>query len=377
MRILLVCGSLEPGRDGVGDYSQKLAREFVKQGHQVFLFALNDRHITTLIERAGDEGIAEIRLSASMDARTRFAKLKEVTDAFTPDWISLQYVGYSFNKRGIVFDLAKQLRRLKTGANVHVMFHEIWQGESKDSTLKDKIIGFFQKRSAIAVVKALKPKCISTTNGYYQKSLSKAGIDTNKIPVFSNMPLGDHTRRKIYEQLPANYRIDNTAYVLACFFGGFHYHDLLAERIKQLSVSINDQFNKKLIITHAGKSPGIKEQFSKLNEVTGIQMHVLGEWAENDIADYLGTCDVSLSNHPKVLFEKSGSIAAALYNQCPVIILRDGFANDDQKRDEIEELKYITDIKKFINQDPGFAEKYSPKNAAEQYSAMFKLSVKS
>jgi len=106
-------------------------------------------------------------------------------------------------------------------------------------------------------------------------------------------------------------------------------------------------------------------------------MHVLGEWPENDIADYLGTCDVSLSNHPKVLFEKSGSIAAALYNQCPVIILRDGFADDDQKRDEIEELKYINDIKKFINQDTGFANSYSPHSAAEQYSAMFKLSVKS
>lgn len=377
MRILLVCGSLEPGRDGVGDYSRKLAREFVKQEHQVFLFALNDRHASTLIESAAYEGTTEMRLPASMDAQARFSRLKDTTDAFTPDWISLQFVGYSFHKRGIVFDLAKQLRRLKITANVHIMFHEIWQGESKDSTLKDKIIGFFQKRSAIAVVMALKPKCISTTNGYYQKSLSKAGIHTSKIPVFSNMPLGDSTRRKIYEQLPADYRIDNTDYVLACFFGGFHHHDLLAERIKQLSVSVNDQLNKKLMVTHAGKSPGIKEQFTKLKEVTGIPMHVLGEWAENDIADYLATCDVSLSNHPKVLFEKSGSIAAALYNQCPVIILRDGFANDDQKRGEIEELKYINDIKKFINQDTGFANNYSPQNAAEQYSAMFKLSVKS
>jgi hypothetical protein len=377
MKLLIVCGSLEQGKDGVGDYSRKLALEFVKQKHQVLLFALNDRHTSTLIERAADEGISEIRLPASMDARERFTKLKDATNTFIPDWISLQFVGYSFNKRAIVFDLAKQLRRLKLSTNVHVMFHEIWQGESKDSTLKDKIIGFFQKRSAIAVVKALKPKCISTTNGYYQNSLSKAGIDTNKIPVFSNMPLGDSTRRNIYEQLPADYRIDNTDYVLACFFGGFHHHDLLAERIKQLSVSVNDHLNKKLIVTHAGKSPGIKEQFAKLSEVTGIPMHVLGQWAENDIADYLGICDVSLSNHPKVLFEKSGSIAAALYNGCPVIILRDGFANDDQKRDEIEELKYINDIKKFINQDTGFANNYSPQNAAEQYSAMFKLSVKS
>jgi hypothetical protein len=377
MKILLICGSLEPGRDGVGDYSRNLKLEFVKQGHQVFLLALNDRHASTLIENAAHKEISETRLPASMEARERFIKLQDITEAFAPDWISLQFVGYSFHKRAIVFDLAKQFRRLKISANVHIMFHEIWQGESSDSTLKDKIIGFFQKRSAIAVVKALKPKCISTTNGYYQKSLLKAGIDTNKIPVFSNMPLGDSTRKKIYERLPADFRNNNADYVLACFFGGFHPHDLLVERIKQLSVNVRDQLNKKLIVTHAGKSPGIKEQFTELHEATGIPMHILGEWAENDIADYLGACDVSLSNHPKVLFEKSGSIAAALYNQCPVIILRDGFANDDQKRDEIEELKYINNIKEFINQDTGFAEKYSPQKAAEQYSTLFKLSVKS
>jgi hypothetical protein len=377
MRILLVCGSLEPGRDGVGDYSRKLAQEFVKQGHQAFLIALNDRHTNILVESAKYEGISKNRLPVSMGERERFEKLKDVINTFAPDWISLQYVGYSFHKRGIVFDLAKRLRGLKISTNVHIMFHEIWQGESKDSTLKDKIIGFFQKRSAKAVVKALKPKCISTTNGYYQKCLSKAGINSTKISVFSNMPLGDRTRKKIYEQLPVAFRNGRADYVLACFFGGFHNHDLLGARIKQLSVSIKDQLNKKLIITHAGKSPGIKEQFAELNEVTGTPMYVLGEWAEDEIADYLGTCDVSLSNHPKVLFEKSGSIAAALYNQCPVIILRDGFANDDQKRDEIEELKYISDIKKFINQDTGFAEMYGPKKAAEQYDTLFKLSAKS
>jgi len=377
MKILLVCGSLEPGRDGVGDYSRKLKLEFVKQGHQVFLLALNDRYANTLIENAAHKEISEIRLPASMEARERFIKLHEITETFAPDWLSLQFVGYSFQKRAVVFDLAKQLKRLKINASVHIMFHEIWQGESSDSTLKDKIIGFFQKRSAIAVIKALKPKCISTTNGYYQKSLLKAGINTNKIPAFSNMPLGDCTRKRIYGQLPADFRNNSTDYVLASFFGGFHPHDLLEERIRQLSVNVHDQLNKKLIVTHAGKSPAIKEQFAELHEATGVPMYVLGEWPENDIADYLGTCDVSLSNHPKVLFEKSGSIAAALYNQCPVIILRDGFANDDQKRDEVEELKYINDIKKFINQDTGFAEKYSPQNAAEQYSAMFKSNVKS
>jgi hypothetical protein len=376
MNILFICGSLEPGKDGVGDYSLKLAAELKKAGHKTMLVGLNDKHTNVLVDNTAGE-LPVIRFPQSMNNQQRFEGFQRKLDSFKPDWLSLQYVGYSFQKRAIPFGLARQLKKLSINAKTHIMFHEIWQGESKESNWKDKITGFFQKRAALAIVKALKPGCISTTNQYYQKCLSNAGISTNKIPVFSNMPLGNPSQNNIYEQLPADIRMNSAEYVLATFFGGFHNHDQLASRIKQLSVSISVKLNKKLMITHTGKSAGIKEQFAKLSETTGIRMQALGEWAENDIADYLGTCDVSLSNQPKVLFEKSGSIAAALYNKCPVIILRDGFADDEQKRTEVEELKHIDDIKKFIDQDTTFSNNYGPKNAADQYSEMFKMSLKS
>ena len=43
MKLLFLCSSLEPGRDGVGDYTRRLAGECLRQGHEVRLLSLNDK----------------------------------------------------------------------------------------------------------------------------------------------------------------------------------------------------------------------------------------------------------------------------------------------------------------------------------------------
>ncbi|WP_114937392.1 glycosyltransferase family 1 protein [Mucilaginibacter endophyticus] len=373
MKILLVCASLEPGLDGVGDYVRRLAAEFCKTGHDVMLVALNDRHINELTEDSTNNfGIT--RFPKSMPEQERHKAFQTVLDAFNPDWLSLQYVCYSFEKRGITFNLVKQLKKVKIKANVHIMFHEIWIGESNESTFKDKITGFFQRLAISALVKTLKPAGISTSNSFYRNCLAKAGIEANKIPIFSNMPIGNPSGRKIYEQLPTEVQSNRSDYVLATFFGGFHYRDQLDSKLIRLAQHVSQEMKKKLVITHVGKSSGIDEQFERLAQTTKIPMTVLGTWDAQDIADYFSLCDVSLANHPLVLFEKSGSIAAALYNKCPVIVLRDNIAADDQKTAEVEQVERINNIEKFINQDTGFSEKYNPESVAGQYLTMFKAS---
>ncbi len=46
MRIAFVTSGLEPGRDGVGDYTSGLAEECARRGHTVTQIALNDPFIT-------------------------------------------------------------------------------------------------------------------------------------------------------------------------------------------------------------------------------------------------------------------------------------------------------------------------------------------
>ena len=45
MKIAFLCGSLEPGFDGVGDYVRMLASEVIVQGHQAVIVAINDTHL--------------------------------------------------------------------------------------------------------------------------------------------------------------------------------------------------------------------------------------------------------------------------------------------------------------------------------------------
>jgi hypothetical protein len=48
LKILFLCGSLEPGRDGVGDCVKNVAGELRIQGHQAAAIALNDGFINSL-----------------------------------------------------------------------------------------------------------------------------------------------------------------------------------------------------------------------------------------------------------------------------------------------------------------------------------------
>ena len=47
MKLVFICGSLEPGKDGVGDYVYILARELIDLGHTCLLIALNDQFLET------------------------------------------------------------------------------------------------------------------------------------------------------------------------------------------------------------------------------------------------------------------------------------------------------------------------------------------
>jgi hypothetical protein len=49
MKIFLLCGSLEHGKDGVGDYTRRLAGELIRQGHNTAIISLNDRFIEGVV----------------------------------------------------------------------------------------------------------------------------------------------------------------------------------------------------------------------------------------------------------------------------------------------------------------------------------------
>jgi hypothetical protein len=151
MKILFICGSAEPGKDGVGDYTRRLCGEIIRLNHDVQILSLCDNQVTSF--KSENQLIEEFkilvhRIPAGFN-NSRFAMSQEIINKFKPDWISLQYVPYSFNPKGLPLWLPSFLNAFTGKHQLHIMFHELWIGMDSRSSLKSKIIGFLLKQDCI------------------------------------------------------------------------------------------------------------------------------------------------------------------------------------------------------------------------------------
>ena len=99
MKILFLCGSLAYQKDGVGDYTRKLAGELIKQGNDCKLVALMDKEVlsdTHEIQEIDGVKMEVLRLPYENGFHQNIMHSKHWIDSFNPNWISLQYVPILF-----------------------------------------------------------------------------------------------------------------------------------------------------------------------------------------------------------------------------------------------------------------------------------------
>src|SRR5690606_25238086 len=139
-----------PGRDGVGDYTRRLAIEFIRLGHQVVLFAIHERRLSESmfdsVQDIGSIAVTAHRLSSKLSWKKRQLIVKQFVSQINPDIISLQFVSHSFHKKGIPYFLPKWLSKIASPlVKWHVMFHELWVTDSVHDSLKDWLLSKLQK----------------------------------------------------------------------------------------------------------------------------------------------------------------------------------------------------------------------------------------
>src|SRR5690606_15350702 len=174
MRITFICGSLEPGRDGVGDYTRRLAGELIRQGHQASIIALNDMYLGfdfEGIQYSDNINLPILRLPSIWPSEKRFRNAKKYIKKFDPDFLSLQFVIFSFNSKGLPFGLNKRLRILGNGKPWHIMFHELWVGMDTGSSFKLMIWGNLQRWLIKSLADTLQPTTVHTQTKLYQLQL--------------------------------------------------------------------------------------------------------------------------------------------------------------------------------------------------------------
>lgn len=350
--MVILAGCLEPGRDGVGDYTHGFAVEAVAARVPVMTVALADRFVSTATRQVR-EGVPELRLPAGTAWSDRLDRLRTELDEFDPDWISLQFVPYSFHPRGWVHGLARRLRPLlarpaqkgqrKADRQLHVMFHELWLGIGADASWKHRAEGRWQRWLILSFLRALRPSVVHTSSPMYASILHQAGVQASVLPLFGSIPLdAPPAEREEAEawwigelaamNLPAAQRQDWWVFAV---FGSIHREwwpgDLFAALLAQPAPQ-----RRQLALVAIGRSGAAGDEVLQRlkQDFTGkIVFRDLGEQSPTRVATVFRQLDFGISTSPWSLIGKSSAAAAMREHGVPVIVTRIDesaqFAQDD------------------------------------------------
>ncbi len=313
MKIVFLCGSLEPACDGVGDYTRRLAGEMIRQGHQVAAVALNDTHLQELLMgRQHSEGVdlPVLRIPADWKPGLRLEYVRIWIEEFDPDWLSLQFVPFSFHPKGLSFGLGSLLKKLGKGRRWHIMFHELWVGMDINSPRKHIWWGQTQRLLIRQLIKKIKPAVVHTQTRLYQLLLLKLGVNALYLPLFSNIPLLNHS-----SPLPVEEQKRTPNFVL---FGGIHPKAPVEEFAKEAALYAKKR-EEIGILTIIGRCGNEQSRWLSVCESAGLVVDLLGEQSPENISEVLINASIGISTTPTLLAEKSGSVAAMWAHKLPVI----------------------------------------------------------
>lgn len=329
MKILFLCGSLEPGSDGVGDYTRRLAAALIRKGHQAKIVALSDnseREVSAETQQCEGSIISVLRIPYFVSSKQRYTKTAQYINDFNPDWVSLQFVPYSFNSKGLPFVIPSFLKKLKGKHKWHIMFHELWLGIDKEASFRHKCIGRLQQFIIRNIVSATKPDRVHTQNKLYQFFLKKHNITAQVLPICGNIPVTAEKKETV----------DFTQFVL---FGSIHYGAPFKDFVDNLA-SNSSLFVKPIQFTFIGKNGQELADYKAILENYAIPYKVLGIQSEKAISQVLADSDFGISTTPYFQTEKSGVYAAYREHQLNTICVSRKWTPTNGKYDIPQIIQY-------------------------------------
>lgn len=313
IKILFICGSLDPGKDGVGDYTRRLCGELILIGHEVQILSLFDNHATSFkSENQVVEGISVLvhRIPISTSNNQRFARSQDVLTNFQPEWISLQFVPYSFNPRGLPFWLPSFLKKLRGNHQWHIMFHELWIGMDWNATFKSKCIGLLQKRLILKILKGKDKIIINTQTDLYQSKIATLGYNAQLLPLLSNIIKNSDSLKISTDAMELKF----------CIFGSIHYGapvEKFIHELKQVLLLSNEKRGLKFIFI--GNCGVALEEWKQVLLTNNINFEITGFVTDEEISVLLSSCQYGISTTPYILCQKSGTVAAMFNHEIPVL----------------------------------------------------------
>lgn len=329
MKILFVCASLEPGRDGVGDYCRRFLTEMRKLGHDCAALSIHDRHVGP----AGDDLCRSMKRCLSQKCEIRFSHTRawgsrllaanKLVNELRPDWTSFQYVPHGFHPKGLPWRLPKRLASLRNTGRRHLMFHELWIRPRKIVAPKDAIVCVLQQWIARNLAYGLNPKIIHTSNAVYQARLQKTGIRSRVLPLLSNIAIQNsphHSRESLLEQVLPGFK-GQSVWIFATF-GSLRRAGMSSDLMAKLETARALASKSQCIVLSLGRTgeegDSIWREFT-----TGGNPHFVfrrfGELPPKDVSSILQSADFGIASTPSHLLGKSGAVGAMRSHGLPVI----------------------------------------------------------
>ena len=308
MKIAFLCGSLEPGFDGVGDYVRMLASEVILQGHQAVIVAINDTHLKKEycgIQKAQDIEVAVLRVPFTLYVRQRFERAQKWIDSFAPDWISVQFVPYAFHSKGLPLLSTFYLRNIIRKRRVHIMFHEMWV-DGKNGGVKLKFTSLLQKFLIKKMLHSFTPSVIHTHTPFYQFRLKKLGFTLSKpLPLFSNICfLNRNQQDQNIFRIGIFSQIEDSKSIISFLTA---IGPQVVERKMQLEVLLIGERKSKMI-----------DLRNMIERLENYKIRYTGFLTTEALSAALQSCTLGLTSVPRHLLGKSGSITAFLAHGIPV-----------------------------------------------------------
>ncbi len=301
MRIIFLVGSMNTKTNGVAAYTKLLSEQLKAIGHTVTTIVLNEEEPESVSKDI-------YTIEKSLSTVKRFSLLDSTLKKLNPEVISIQFVPYSYHKKGLSVELLIFTQILKK-FKVHLMIHEPWIEITKQTNLKNRIVSFLQKSLLFGILKNIKPVLITSTIPHYVKMI---GRNSKLLPLISNIPFQSNFNLKA-----------RTKKELKCiFFGNFSFDTngfkSQLNWIKQYCFE-NDLAPKITLVGDNGIQKAKNIQLIK--NIIGVNNLLdLGWLNEKDISYLLQEQDLGISRATLSLFGKSGSTLAMLEHGLPVLL---------------------------------------------------------
>jgi len=312
MKILFLLGSLEAKKNGVADYVLNLTDCLEKLGHQIAIISINDyKSITMKTEDVKESSGLRIRISSDLSIIKKKIIIAEYAQKFQPDLVSLQFVSFAFQSKGLPFNLLKVLSGIKPFP-LHIMFHELWIDFNNTNSIKKYVLGKLQKFCLLFIIKHLKPNFITTSIPFYISKLKH--FKAELLPLFGNIKPIDYinlTKQK------------NELNIV--FLGSFspNITDFIGQLNWIKNYSIDHKLNVKFNVI--GNNGICKEAaFLQIKNILGrYALNYIGERSAEQVSETILNADIGVSRADYKFFGKSGSTLAMLEHGLPVLLRGD------------------------------------------------------